>query len=99
VNGESRPQAPTDGSSADSASIAQAASLPPLLTTALDARDEVKSLRRVALLALSLAYSPVGMNAAWDACDVYRRACGRACRTQRLGDQDAGGYNVWAGAP
>ena len=95
MNGKSRPQAPTDGSSTDSASIAQAASLPPLLTTALNTWDEVKSLRRDALLALSLACSPVGMNAAWDACDVYRRAC----RAQRLGDQDAGGYNVWAGAP
>jgi len=71
--------------------------VPPLITAALDAWDEVESLRREARLALALQDSLIGLKQAADACDAYSRSYERAVQIQRLADQDADGYNVWEG--
>lgn len=69
--------------------------VPPLVTAAMDAWDEVESLRLELNLACDLQDGEIGYKQARDASEAYVRSYDRAVLIQKLADEDQGQYNVW----
>ena len=77
--------------------VTQAAApvISPLIIAAMDAWNEVKSLRLEAQKAVAFQDSWIGLHQLKDACEAYARSYDRAVQIQKLADEDMRKYNVW----